>query len=453
MRPLREQPPYHSGYDAFVIRGSVVLAIACASAIAYADDAPRPIVGFRAIGHTKVTDGTLPYLAHARIGDLVTSADIAKLQAALLSSELFETALVRLEDAPNGVIVVATLDDKLSWFAAPTVYLLPTNKAFGVGYVENDLGGRDQKLLLYGQLGTQTSLLFATFLDPSYHGTKLTYRLDLYLERRQIDEYANPPNDPTSQDVARSTQQTFLDGGLLVGWNFYWWLVGDVRFRSAYVYFRNPVNPSAGNLPEPSPEKDGWDTTAQFRMTLDHRTHYFGVTWGPFVQYLIEPSVPGLDSYGYAFSQLRAYYSWRFFCEHELELRTIQAVGYHMPLHEELALGGVGDLRGYPTDQFRGDVNSFYRAEYSWPIFKWKIFAFRGLGFYDGGYSGFHFRRPEDRDYLATQLGPGVWRDDVGVGIRLYVKAVVLPLLGFDVGYGIEARSPELYFELGLTDF
>jgi len=29
----------------------------------------------------------------------------------------------------------------------------------------------------------------------------------------------------------------------------------------------------------------------------------------------------------------------------------------------------------------------------------------------------------------------------------------VLPLLGFDVGYGLEAHSTEVYFELGITDF
>jgi hypothetical protein len=29
----------------------------------------------------------------------------------------------------------------------------------------------------------------------------------------------------------------------------------------------------------------------------------------------------------------------------------------------------------------------------------------------------------------------------------------VLPLVGFDLAYGIEARTPQLVFELGLTDF
>jgi hypothetical protein len=33
------------------------------------------------------------------------------------------------------------------------------------------------------------------------------------------------------------------------------------------------------------------------------------------------------------------------------------------------------------------------------------------------------------------------------------VSTIVLPLLGFDVAWGIESHAPEYYFELGLTDF
>ena len=177
--------------------------------------APMPfgssrIAGFRTRGHTKVTDSALGYLAHVSVGDPIRDADIPQLEAALISSELFETATIALEDSPEGVIVVATLDDKLSWIAAPTLYVTNPNRAVGVGFVENDLGGRDQKLILYGQYGTQTSLLFATFLDPAYHGTKLTYRFDVYLENRYIDEYANPVSDPTNQDIERSTRQVFI---------------------------------------------------------------------------------------------------------------------------------------------------------------------------------------------------------------------------------------------------
>jgi len=290
------------------------------------------------------------------------------------------------------------------------------------------------------------------------HGTPLTYRVDVYLERKQIDEYANPPGDPTNFDVARTTEETFLDAGALVGWNFYWWLVGDLRLRGGYVFFRDPLDPRT-NTPAASPEKDGWDFTLQARLTLDHRQHRFGVTTGGYAQVELEPSVPGLDSYGYFNSLVRGYYSWELFPEHELELRGLGYFGYHLPLQEDNALGGVGDLRGYPTDMFRGDLNLVARAEYSVPLFKLWKFAFRALAFYDTGYATFVAPRANvapaggDRSYLPDQLGRDFFRNDVGAGLRVYVKAVVLPLLGLDLGYGIEGHSPEVYFEVGLTDF
>ena len=33
------------------------------------------------------------------------------------------------------------------------------------------------------------------------------------------------------------------------------------------------------------------------------------------------------------------------------------------------------------------------------------------------------------------------------------MKSIVLPLLGLDFAYGLEARAPEVYFEVGITDF
>jgi outer membrane protein assembly factor BamA len=420
------------------------------------DDPPaRPIVGFEVHGDSKVQPRTIGYLAHVAIGDRVGPGDVAALQQALLSSELFTEVQVELRPAPGdpspGVIVVVTADDKHSWIVAPTAFALPGNLAFGAGFAENDFRGLDQKFLLYGQIGTRTSLLFGTFLDPSYHGTQLTWRTDLYLFRRNIDEYTNPPDDTQSFAIERRTTATYLGGGALIGWKFLWWLMADLRLRGAYVYFRNAQD-AAGQPTATRPEKDGWDVTLQAHLTVDNRLHRYGVTWGSFVELDLEPSIPGLDSYGYQLMLLRAYHSWRLFGEHELELRGHLDAGRHLPLHEDLTLGGTSDLRGYDVDQFRGDVRAVARAEYSVPVFKWRIFAFRALGFYDAGYVGFHSFRA-DRDYLLDQRTASYVRNDVGAGFRVYVNNVVLPLLGLDLGYGIEGHSPEIYFEVGLTDF
>jgi len=425
---------------------------------ARADDS-KPLVGVRVRGDSKTTHETAMRLARVSLGDPITVDMLPELQAALLSSQLFKSVTVWVEDAPGGVILVATLEDKWSWVAAPTLYLLPDNWSVGVGYAENNLFGEDKKLLLYGQVGNINSLFFGTYLDPAFRGSKLQLRFDIYFVRRLIQEYVNDPAQPTDYTIARETLWTFADLGVLFGWRFYWWLTGDIRVKPGYSQFSKFTT---------RPERDGWDNSLQTRITLDHRQHRYGVTWGPYIQLITDVSVPGLDDYNYQLAAMRAYYSWRFFPEdphakgfiqrvgreHQLEFRTSLGIGRHLPLHEELTLGGVVDLRGYPVDMFRGDRRAAGRAEYSMQLAKWWMFSFRAIGFFDAGYVGFHARDSQTRDYLPTQQDGAHWiRSAVGGGVRIYVGNVVLPLLGLDYAYGLEGQRHEVYFEVGLTDF
>lgn len=434
------------------MRALFVAVLVLAGAVAHAE--PRRIVGFEVRGKSKLRVRALRYLAHLEEGDWVDDRDRDRIVRDLISSELFEQARVTFEPAADGgVVVVATLRDKHSWIVAPTLYVLSGDRAVGAGYAENNVLGLNQKLLLYGQLGERDSLFFGTFLDQNVRGTPLTLRIDLYAYRRYIDEYENPVDDATSTAIARTTQSNYLGGGFLLGWNLAWWAIADLRLRGAYVYYADPQGPDGAPLPAPSP--DGWDVSAQARITLDARHHYFGVTWGPYVQLHLDTTIPGLDDYDYSWALLRAYYSWRLFGDHQLELRTHLNAGRHLPFQEELTLGGVIDLRGYAQDQFRGDLRTMFRAEYSVPIARWRFFAFRAIGFWDSGYISYQFRDPDGRrDYLPNQHDDASYvRNDVGVGLRIYVKRIVLPLLGLDLAYGIEGRAPEIYFQVGLTDF
>lgn len=450
------------------VRALVVAVLLAVAHPALADDGPRaegsgaeaepavpvakPIVGFRVRGDSKLTDRTLSYLAHVELGEVIAPDGIDEVEVALMSSELFKSAVVTLEPAEGGVIVVATLEDKLSWIAAPTLFILPSSYSIGAGFAESNLGGENKKLLLYGQLGSRTSLLLGTFLDPSIRGTHWEARYDLYLLRQITTEYANVT--PRSFAVEREATETFLDAGYLLGYRFAWWLVQEVRLRGAYVYFRNSNAADSAKTPVLEPQNDGWDISLQAITTLDKRSHRFGVTWGPYLQLQVESAIPGVDSYGYQSFKTRAYYSWKFFEAHELELRSRFQTGRRLPFHEDITLGGASDLRGYSVDQFRGNLAAMVRAEYSVPVFKYKLFAFRAIGFYDAGYVR---RGAEDlpgRNYLPDQPAGTSWfRSDAGAGIRLYVSTIVLPLLGFDVAWGVESHAPEYYFELGLTDF
>lgn len=440
------------------MRRACLFAVCLAGTVARADTSePRPVVGFRVRGDSKLRERTLGFLAHLERGDLVGAASLPQIKAALISSELFEKVTVTLEEAPGGYLVVATLEDKHSWFAAPTLYLLGKRRAIGAGFIENNLGGFNQKLLAYAQYGTHESILFLTYLDPSVSGTPFTWRFDIYGYHRQIDEYANPAGDATDTTILRTTTADYRGAGFLVGWTFAWWAVADLRLRGGTMRFHDPQAPDGSPLPYP--QDDGWDVSTQARITLDARRYHFGVRWGPYLQLYAETTIPGLDDYDYSSILLRAYYSWRLFDEHQLELRTNGQLGRNLPIHNDLLLGGAVDLRGYTVDRFRGDTRAMFRVEYSVPITKWRSFAFRAITFWDSGFIGWYRPRRDvldggDRSFFYPNMERGAhwFRNDVGAGFRLYVKSVVLPLLGIDFAYGIEGERFQTYFQLGLVD-
>ena len=135
-------------------------------------------------------------------------------------------------------------------------------------------------------------------------------------------------------------------------------------------------------------------------------------------------------------------------------------MGRNLPIHNDLLLGGAVDLRGYTVDRFRGDTRAFFRVEYSAPITKWRMFNFRALAFWDSGFIGWYRPRTDvidggDRTFFYPNMERGKhwFRNDIGAGFRLYVKSIVLPLLGIDFAYGIEGEAVAVYFQLGLVDF
>jgi outer membrane protein assembly factor BamA len=118
-------------------------------------------------------------------------------------------------------------------------------------------------------------------------------------------------------------------------------------------------------------------------------------------------------------------------------------------------MGGTS-MRGYLNDQFRGDLRVLANLEYSLPLFTIAGLSVRGLGFFDSGYTTFLTADNPERNYLTgaargsnTTLAP--FKNSVGVGTRLFLQQIVIPLLGVDLGYGLEARDVQVYLAIGLT--
>jgi outer membrane protein insertion porin family len=451
-------------------------AIALAAARVAAADTIRDIV---VEGNTKTTTATVELIAKIDIGDDWTNDMLDRIKHDLVSSGLFrDVEAVHEACGPTttpacpsaGVRVHLTVHDKHSWVIAPTFYNQPTNTGGGGGFGENNLFGENQKLLLYGQIATGDSFFIGAWVIPSIHGSRFYAQLDTWLKTSRVIEY-EPPHAYTDNPIeVRQSRLNYLNGGFKLGVNLFWGLQLDSRLRGAYVYYSKvdavtndltkiTTDPSAtpDNLAKPG--REGYDVSNEISLAIDRRADWYGVRTGYRYQASVEYSVPQLGSdFHYYIYNLSLWKGVQVLERHNLTAQANINVGHHLPFQQEFTMGGTS-MRGYLNDQFRGDLRVIANLEYSLPLFTLLGLSVRGLGFFDSGYTTFltNDTNPE-RNYLTrtgrnadgnSTLAP--FKNSVGVGTRLYLRQIVIPLLGVDFGYGLEARDFQLYLAIGLT--
>jgi outer membrane protein assembly factor BamA len=450
----------------------VSFAIVLAAARAAAADTIRDIV---VEGNTKTTSATVELIAKIDVGDDWTADMLDRVKRDLVSSGLFRdveafsepcgpTSVPKCEDA--GVRVHLTVHDKHSWVVAPAIYDEPSYFAAGVGYGENNLFGENQKLLLYGQLasGQGDSFFIGAWVIPSIHGTRFYAQLDTWLKQAQVVEYS-PAHGYTDIPIpVRQSVLDYLNAGFKLGVNLFWGLKLDARLRGARVSYGNiaalgadsqkfgvdPANPG-------KPGKEGWDVSNEISLAIDRRADWFGVRTGYVYQASYEYAVPQLGSdFHYQIYNLSLWRGVQVLERHNLTAQANINVGHDLPFQQEFTMGGTS-MRGYLNNQFRGDLHVAANVEYSLPLFSLFGLSVRGLGFFDSGYTTFLNADNPERNYLArsargdnSTLAP--LKNSVGIGTRLFLQQIVIPLLGVDLGYGLEARDVQVYLAIGLTN-
>jgi outer membrane protein insertion porin family len=449
---------------------AIVLAAARAAA---AEDTIRDIV---VDGNTKTTSATVELIAKIDVGDDWTNEMLDRVKADLVSSGLFKEVDGFWEACgpqthppckEAGVRVHLTVKDKHSWVIAPAFYNQPTNTGGGVGFGENNLFGENQKLLLYGQIATGDSFFVGAWVVPSIKGTRFYSQLDTLLKSARVIEYGPPGHYVSDPGAVRQSRLNYLNAGFKLGVDLFWGFKLDARLRGAYVYYQtvsavtegmpgqeplhgvDPANPA-------KPGMEGWDVSNEISLAIDRRADWYGVRTGYRYQASFEYSVPKLGSdFHYRIYNLSLWKGVQVLERHNLTLQLNANVGQHLPFQQEFTMGGTG-MRGYLNDQFRGDTRVIANLEYSLPLFSLFGLSVRALGFLDSGYTTFANTDNPERNYLAgsarsenTTWAP--FKNSVGIGTRLYLQQIVIPLLGVDLGYGLEARDLQVYLAIGLT--
>jgi len=424
-------------------------------------------------GNTKTTSDTVILIARIDVGDdwNISMVDVVKQR--LQSCGLFNDIEVFFEPTPtkDGVRVHIQVKDKHSWVIAPAFYNEPTNTGGGIGYGENNLFGENQKLLLYAQLATGDSFFVGAWVIPSIGGTRFYAQFDTYLDSSRVIEYAEPTSYIDNPKAVRQSRMAYLNGGVKLGIELFRGIKLDARLRAAHVSYSeveisdgasiDDIVPGApAGTPVPKPGMEGWDVSNEWQFTIDRRANFNGIYSG--YRYVLDYEYalnPLGSDFHYHRAAASAYRAWRVLERHDLVLKSSVNVGHHLPFQQELLTGG-SSMRGWLNNQFRGDFQVLANAEYSFPLFTLPFpkpiggVSVRGLAFWDSAYTTFLTDSNPERNYLPDALVRGLdgFKNSVGLGTRFYSDAIVIPLLGVDVGYGLEARDFEVYLAIGLTD-
>lgn len=426
----------------------------------------------------KTTADTVELIANIEIGDDWSPDMTERVKTDLVSSGLFKDVEVFWSKVEGGVRVNILVKDKHSWVIAPAFYNQPTNTGGGVGFGENNLFGLNQKLLIYGQVATGDTFFIGAWVIPAIGGTRFYAQFDTYLKQSRIFEFEAPGSYISNPAFVRESRMNYLNGGVKLGIELFRGVKIDTRLRGAKVSYPedslfsdepslkyagdNVMNQSRDlgindGDPIPAPGKAGTDVSNEVILSIDRRANWYGIASGHKFAMSYEQGLPSLGSdFKYWLVGASFYKAWKIFERHNFILRLAGNYGHNLPFQQEFQMGGTS-MRGWLNGQFRGNVRGQLNAEYSVPLFTIQGLSFRGLGFVDSGYVTFLTTSNPDRHYLPgsrrdQQDALAPFKNSVGVGTRLYLRQIVLPLLGLDIGYGLESRDVQVYLAIGLTD-
>jgi outer membrane protein assembly factor BamA len=419
------------------------------------------ITDVRILDNQRTEESTVRSIAGVSIGDTMETDTLERVRERLNTAGLFSDVNVWWEQHGEGVRVNVAVKDKFPWAPVPTASWSANNRSLGLVFVHGNLFGRGKQMLFGGRLADVDSGVALAYRDPSLFGSWIYWQLQGVLQKQTIPEYDNSIDAPDT--ALRETHMTAYGVDTVVG------IAWMRRVRTQIGWQIQRVNVNGSDVPEfmdmpqmpyngPAAAQGATVGIGRASISFDFRAREFAVMTGTALGGgidLASPSFGGQLDYWRASVGLE--HGTKLFKSHNFIYSAYAGVGNRLPFWNEFT-GGGSNLRGYLFQQFRGDSQVSGKVEYHFPLFSVASLDFRALAFYDVAAVWFRNLPPIDplagprtsttrdaRNYLdATEQGFSAKRDihnDVGGGLRFFLRSVAIPLVGFDAGYGLEART------------
>lgn len=417
------------------------------------------------LGTEKTRPETVQDYSRLDAGDTVTPEELTRVERRLLATGLFQEVHVSTQPTGDGrARVVLQVQDKASWVVAPTFSVSNSNIGGGVLYAESNLWGRSKKFVAAVQVSTAESGLFVGFLDPNLFGfPPLRLSFEGQLRSDRVEEY-QPGASAKVPEVQRRTRLNSASAASELSVMIAERVRVGAKYRLMLIDAMDPSQDTPVTVPAFEPGPVQRDASLRLMMGIDTRQNLHAVMEGLNIEGSLELSNPGVGSqFRYQRFGLLYRHGLRFFEEHNLVLRGEVSLGVDLPFHQEF-VAGASSLRGFIYRQFRGDTRTSFTAEYHFPLFTVRSLSFRGVAFSDTGMLMWR-SIPEDRQlrdvtgrvvrgYLEDSkdgVGGATVAQGLGLGLRLFLRSVVLPLVGVDVAYGVNSGEIRFYLVAGVS--
>ncbi|AKF80649.1 polymerase [Myxococcus fulvus 124B02] len=448
-----------------VVKWCAMLGLALGAGQAGAQEPGQVVDEVVVRGPEKTRPETVQAYSRIDAGDELTFEELDKVERRLLATGLFQEVKVSTEPTGAGrVRLILEVEEKASWVVAPTFALSSDNVGGGLLYAENNLWGRSKKFATAAQVSTAESGLFVGYLDQNVFGLpQLRFSLEGQLRSDRMDEY-RPGAGQEDPEVVRRTRLNSASLAGEFGVMLFERVRAAVKYRLMSIDAKSPDAKEEVTTPAFSTGPAQQDASVRLMVGIDTRQNLHAVMEGINLEASYEVSNPEVGSdFRYRRFGLLYRHGLRLFEEHNVVLRGEAAAGVDLPFHQELVMGG-NSLRGFVHRQFRGDTRLSFTAEYHFPLFTIRQLSFRGVGFSDTGLMVWR-DLPADgelrdvngrvvRGYLPDSksgLKGSTFAQGVGAGLRLYLRNIVLPLVGVDAAYGVNSGELRFYLVAGVS--
>lgn len=459
------------------------LALAAAGRMAAAVEPPPPsdrtvaigdpITDIRVENNSRTDDETIRSIAGVSIGDELRVNTLDVVRERLHTSGLFADVDVFWKPHRHGVSINIVIKDKFPWAPVPTFSYSPGNISGGLVVAHGNLFGRGKRGLIGGRLSTADSGALVVYEDPAVWGSWIFFNLRGRAQEQILPEYTNVPELAEPVTPIRETQIRSYAGDVSVGIAWFRKVRTSVGWsveRYTPIESRGDPDRNPYSVEDPELATDGAIRgVASANLTFDFRAREHAITYGNALAFSLDHGSPRWgsdDTIDYWKATVSYEQGLRLFRTTNLVLRLGATAGERLPMVAENSAGGT-NLRGFLHRQFIGDTHLRSQVEYHFPLFSIGKLDVRGLVFNDAaaiwfrklppvvGDGAAYERREDGRLFLAPDLlqaGFDRRRDihtSVGGGIRFYLRSVAVPLVGVDVGHGIDTGTVRVLIVVG----